>query len=582
MRNKMSFLALLAACAPETSGSFTATDAEHFSSDQATLMEFEFEGELFVPTSPWNVERTIEDQLLYSIGHLNGDRAVGRLDTLELSNLRTTSVTGGKRIQYHAVLPVGWGKKTNLPTAYTFTLPKKVDSAGLEAFTTKYKEKCVDLGAHDVDAGSMWYYFRPKRSGCVLDPADVVSFAVTVSVAAENTTGKYPEYHQVWKDNALDVVAIFGKYEDGATTSADAGIAAYNAFVASIKTELGAGTTTQPATIPASPGVAVPDVSFTKQDGARRITITALLVDNVRTAGATFDARYEGLSTNADLISYNGHAGLGANVRALAQKGEFVAGKYQLFFMNGCDTFAYVDGSLAQTRALLNSDDPSGTKYMDMVTNAMPAYFQSMSNGTLALIRGLLAQSAPKTFDQMFRSVDSQQVVVVTGEEDNVYYPGYVEGGGTGWTGLNEAASVARGEIKRWQTPPLPAGDYVVQIKHDPQRPGGDADLYVKTGADPERLQLRLPALPRRLRGDLQRQAGGSGAHPPHGAGLCLELVALRDHGARRAVGRRPGLGRHERERLGVAERGAALRDAARGRGPLPLRHEPRHGAPGR
>ena len=33
-------------------------------------------------------------------------------------------------------------------------------------------EKCVDFSAHDVDAGSMWYYYRPRRSGCTIDEAD--------------------------------------------------------------------------------------------------------------------------------------------------------------------------------------------------------------------------------------------------------------------------------------------------------------------------------------------------------------------------------------------------------------------------
>lgn len=40
--------------------------------------------------------------------------------------------------------------------------------------------------------------------------------------------------------------------------------------------------------------------------------------------------------------------------------------------MNASDSFAYVDRSLAERRAVLNPDDPGGTKYMDMVTNAMP------------------------------------------------------------------------------------------------------------------------------------------------------------------------------------------------------------------
>ena len=49
----------------------------------------------------------------------------------------------------------------------------------------------------------------------------------------------------------------------------------------------------------------------------------------VAAAGAAFDRRYEELSTSADLIAYNGHAGLGQNVRALAQNlrhGRLVSG----------------------------------------------------------------------------------------------------------------------------------------------------------------------------------------------------------------------------------------------------------------
>ncbi len=119
--------------------------------------------------------------------------------------------------------------------------------------------------------------------------------------------------------------------------------------------------------------------------GGRKMTVNALLVDNISSAPASFYTRYEGLSTEADLIFYNGHAGLGQNVRALAKRGEFRAEKYQIFFMNGCDTFAYVDGSLAKTRAVLNPDDPTGTKYMDMVTNAMPASSRADSAATASV-----------------------------------------------------------------------------------------------------------------------------------------------------------------------------------------------------
>ena len=59
--------------------------------------------------------------------------------------------------------------------------------------------------------------------------------------------------------------------------------------------------------------------------------------------------------------------------------------------MNGCDTFAYVDDALNKAHKNINPDDTTGIKYIDIVNNAMPAFFHSMSGATMALFRGLLA-----------------------------------------------------------------------------------------------------------------------------------------------------------------------------------------------
>ncbi|HEY3356567.1 MAG TPA: PPC domain-containing protein [Polyangia bacterium] len=447
----------------------------------ATILDFEFDGELL---SDWSSRQVIQDQLLYTIGHLNEERSVGRLDRLELTNVKNTTEGGKTKITYHAKMPVAWASKTDLPTSYEFTLPRDVTSAGQEAFTAKYNPACVEWGAHDVDTGSMWYYFRPGKSGCTLAATDVVKTTAKVTVSTVNSTGKYPEYHKVWEDNALKIVSIFGKYEDGATTASDAGIAAFNEFVASMKRTLAPfNPTTVPATIPDSPGVSTPDISFKGTlPGGKTIEVTALLVDNIGSTTAEFDTRYNALSTHADLIAYNGHAGLGQNVRALAQKGSWTVGQYVIVFMNGCDTYAYVDGSLAQTRARINADDPTGTKYMEFVVNAMPAYFANDSEATSAIINGLLKFDAPMTYEEIFKSIDTSQVVLVTGDNDNVYFPGY-PGGVTPpatWAGITESGTVAKNAEKRWETPTLKAGKYKVAITGS-----GDADLYVRTGEAP-------------------------------------------------------------------------------------------------
>ena len=456
-------------------------------SAEAVFVNFEFDGEL-VTDYAYNVEQTIQDQMLYTIGQLNGDRAVGRLDQLVLTDVATEATDDGKtRISYHAVLPVAWGDKDDFPSTYTLKLPTDASFSGQQAFTDKYKDDCVDWGAHDVDSGSMWYYYRPERYNCSIDSDDIVDLQATVSLSDTNTSGKYPEYDKVWEDGELRVVAVFGKYEDDATSNSDAGISAYNRFLKAIKSELGASDlVTTPAEVPTSPGVDVPEVRYeaTLADG-RTVVVDALLVDNVRTAPIEFDTLYAELSGTADLIIYNGHAGLGANIRALARKGEWLPGQYKMVFMNGCDTYAYVDGAITEAHAGLNDDDPIGTKYVDMITNALPSFFSSMSNASMALIRGLISVEQPMTYEQMFENIDSAQVVLVSGEEDNVFVPGGSdEPEVQGWEGITQAGTVNKTssgpDEDRFETPTLPAGTYVFSITGT-----GDADLYVRVGLEP-------------------------------------------------------------------------------------------------
>jgi hypothetical protein len=447
-------------------------DGKADSSVEATILDFELDAELSTASS-WNLEGSIRNQLLYTIGHLNGNRSVGRLDRLTLTNIVRT----GNRVTYHAKMPVAWGSKTNLPTSYEFKLPKDVDN--LDAFTTKYRDACTDSSPHEIDSGSMWYYYRPRNSGCTFDAADIAVTTAAATVSTVNTNGKYPEYDKVWEDRSFKIVSIFGKYEDGATSSGDAGISAYNAFIRQVRTQFPTAVTTPPM-VATNPGVAAPDVQLdvTLADG-RTVQVNALLVDNISSATADFYTRYNKLSTRADLIAYNGHAGLGQNVRALARKGAWVAGQYLILFMNGCDTYAYVDGSLAQTRAAINSDDPTGTRYLDFVVNAEPSFFHQDAPATMALIKGLLKTDAPLTYQGILGSIDRSQVVLVTGEEDNVFQPG---GGNPppAWAGLDESGTVAKAAEKRFQTPVLAAGSYTFEITGT-----SDADLYVRANEAP-------------------------------------------------------------------------------------------------
>ena len=41
----------------------------------------------------------------------------------------------------------------------------------------------------------------------------------------------------------------------------------------------------------------------------------------------------------------------------------------------------------------------------------------------MALIEGLLSRDRPMSYERIFRDIDSDQVVIVSGEEDNLFFP---------------------------------------------------------------------------------------------------------------------------------------------------------------
>lgn len=477
--SRVLFVCLLATVACGGLSEPTAESEDPFTSDVATLMTFDFDGELFT-TAPASPKGQIRAQLLYTVGQLNHFSSVARLDRVQLSAITSTAAGNGlTRIAYHAKLPVAWGSKTNLPASFNLVLPKRVDSTGLSAFFAKYSPACNAAEGHEMMVSNFWYHYRPAISGCGIADADATRRTASAGTSPLNTAAKYPEYHRVWEDRSLDVLAVFGKYAKGATSPYDAGIAAYNEFVAAIQQELGV-----------APAVSATESIFQKQlANGRSVSVSILMVDEVQSAGPAFDKRYAELSAGADLILYNGHAGLGANVAALALKGAFFPGKYQIVFFDGCDTFAYADDTLATRRAALNPDDPTGSRYLDVVTNAMPAYFSYMSDASMALVRALLNDAAPKTYPAIFHDVARDHVVVATNEEDNVFTPAAAASLRPRWTDLRESGFVGKSESVLYQTAVLPAGTYSFQLTPDPAFPGGDADLRVRAGSAPPLTQ---------------------------------------------------------------------------------------------
>ncbi len=423
---RLLFLPLLAACSVSSEeAERVASSAAAFSSADAVLVELELDAKLVSPTNdPPEARKLLETQLMFLVGQLNADRSVGRHDRLDLTvtSIRDLSAESpAYEIAYHVRLPIAWGNGAT-PSSYPITLPLRVEQSEQARFAAKYSGPCTDPEGGDVDTGRMFLFFRPRRAGCAFAPEDVMTTTGTIHPATGNTSGKYPEYHRIWEDSALDIVAVFGR-EHGDDRTNDDGALAYQSFLERLSEHLremqpdDAQRIDERDATHARLGATLP--------GARTVRVDAILIGPDVSHEPAFDAWYDARTPAADMIVYSGHAGLGDNVKAFFGKGTFVAKKYVVYVINGCDTFAYLDRTLPDRRFSLNPDDPSGTKYMDTVSNVLGGYFRTSDETSLHLALAMVSSTrgAPKTYPEIFHDVDDTQVMVVSGEEDNEFEP---------------------------------------------------------------------------------------------------------------------------------------------------------------
>ncbi|MBX3207152.1 MAG: hypothetical protein KF764_19045 [Labilithrix sp.] len=450
-RCALPLLVLVACASPPRAGEHVVTAPQAFASEQAVPLDFEIDGRLNADSQdPATLRTLIKAQLLFTIGPLNAERSVGRLGLLDVSDVHATEVVVTPEpadgdagapsppppprydVTYHAKLPVAWAGST-IPTSYTFTLPARLGAADQTAFAAKYGAKCVDPAEGPAEAGHMFVIYRPRQSGCELAADDVVTFTANVTPSAELTRGKYPEYHRVWKDEALNVVALF-THEYAKPTEGDEGALAYDDFVWRMREYIrllqpDARKRSEPklSQAPSAAGISTLRLAAELPDGRSMKLDVRLVGTALGEEGPAFDEWYDGVTPAADIILFNGHAGLGDNVRALMNKGAFRSGQYLIWFANGCDTIAYVDHTLAERRASLNPDDPNGTKYLDTVTNVMAGYFSELEATGTTFLRAFVEvrypEIGPKTYEEIFKQIDPEQVAVVTGEEDNELEP---------------------------------------------------------------------------------------------------------------------------------------------------------------
>jgi hypothetical protein len=379
-------------------------------------------------TNTYSVKQEITQQLMYAIGHMN---SFGGSPDMQKIQVTITSIVAntngiGFTANYQARLFLAWPNEFAVPLTWDFIVPARGDYQGLNSFFELYGsdeqggKRCLANEAHDVTSGIFWYYYRPEQDNCPLwrGVPEATRLTARLSQSPRQTSNKSPEYGKVWEDGTLAITAIFGKAEDGSTSSWDAGVKAYVDTVNALIARFGAPSYSNVPLVGGlfRAGITNPETYLVFNTQKGKVDVALFLVNDIKAASPSFYTQYNQRTLISDFISYSGHSGLGANIRTLAGMGTFRPGQYQLFLVNGCDTFAYVDEALALAHQRINPTFGKD-KFLDLITNAMPSYFHMNQRSNMAVINAFYEMN--KTYKQILSGFDKYQRAVVTGEEDN-------------------------------------------------------------------------------------------------------------------------------------------------------------------
>lgn len=375
-----------------------------------------FEGEV-VARAAETPRQAVITQLQYLSGHLSTDGDAGaQIRQVAVVDARETASGETKTIRYKAALPVAWPKDSQAPQSYELVLPR--DASALPRFNATYDGKC---GQSVYGQDRFWYDYNPRAPGCTFADGDVMRATATLRPHPRTTQDRYPEYDKVWADDKLEIVMVNGVI--ASDNPSDESYREVDAILSALGSKLENAQRTE---APQTRSVRRDQTLTGKvQIGGRLrdVVVRAINVYEVETSLDDFDAVYGPASADADIIVYSGHSGLGRHIKSLLARTKVKPEQYQVMYLYGCNTFEYVGTEIFREKSAKNGEarDPDGTKFLDVVSTARPAYGDN-GRSTLALLDAMF--DAKRSYNEILSSAfSSMHLTVVFGEEDNAFQP---------------------------------------------------------------------------------------------------------------------------------------------------------------
>lgn len=259
----------------------------------------------------------------------------------------------------------------------------------------------------------------------------------------ENSWQKYPEYDRLYKSGKLKVYVFLGymdDIEDFSNANEEDYIIEGLEFIKDQLSEKGFEISEEYVNKKYSPHKGFYDkginkffkftksnikrdkISKTDKGGNLEIEVNILLSDTaIASKDRTFNSIYNQALLDGDLIVYDGHSGLGANLdlenlaAKLAPKS-----KYQIIFINGCSGYPYFTDMYFDAKQ-------GGSKNLDLILSGISTLSDTVGQNVMGFLDGFLdgkthnASYILKEIEAESFDINGSYLTGIIGEEDNTW-----------------------------------------------------------------------------------------------------------------------------------------------------------------
>ncbi len=379
------------------------------------------------------VRAKIDSQIEYLIGHF---RAESFLDTMgyhgvirgdyDIEILKIETIKKRRRKIHYKFRGISNFHSDYFKDSDSIDIPVKLPKNPSTIYFKSKKgmrNRCTDE-TYDSEE-DFFYFWDPEKEKCPLKDNNrhVIRTTGTLS-KLENTKMTYPEYDQLYSKDELEISILVGHMDPVTSRSSlkeDIGSWTFNGILKGLENSGFKRRKNEKKIRGFNRKVVLTKVISTEFNPKQLVVVTITQNNSsIDAEDTTFHENLKYAYEQSDIVVYDGHSGLGANLDLELFPEITLPNKYQIFFINGCSSYPYYNKSYFDAKE-------SGSKSLEVITSGRSTYSSTSVDNAMAVLEPFI-NGELTSYQELMNSLEDSNgrdvrsyLMGVNGDEDNTF-----------------------------------------------------------------------------------------------------------------------------------------------------------------